>query len=55
MRTDGGKLAVMAGIVIMGLSPSFIDWKQSPELRPQMYLYYGVALMLVAIGLWDGA
>ena len=44
----------MVGIVIMGLSPSFIDWKQSPELRTQMYLYYGVALMLVAFGLWDG-
>ena len=52
--TDGGKLSIMAGIVVMGLSPSFIDWKQSPELRTQMYVYYGAALLLVAIGLWDG-
>ena len=52
--TNGGKIALAAGVMIAGLSPSFVDWQQSPELRPQMYLYYGVALVLVAFGLWDG-
>jgi len=53
--TNGGRLSLMVGIVVMGLSPSFIDWQQSPDLRPQMYMYYGVALLLIAFGLWDGA
>jgi len=44
----------MVGLLVLGLSPSFIDYQQSPELRPQMYMYYGVALMLIAFGLWDG-
>jgi uncharacterized membrane protein YdcZ (DUF606 family) len=47
-------MAVVAGMIVMGLSPSFVDWQQSPELRPQMYAYYGVAILLVAFGLWDG-
>jgi hypothetical protein len=45
----------MAGLLVLGLSPSFVDWQQSPELRPQMYMYYGVAFLLIAFGLWDGA
>jgi hypothetical protein len=52
--TNGGKVSLMVGLLVLGLSPSFIDYQQSPELRPQMYMYYGVALMLIAFGLWDG-
>lgn len=52
--TDLGKLSLMAGILIAGLSPSFIDWEQSPELRNQMYAWYIVVFILVAFGLWDG-
>lgn len=44
----------MAGMIVMGLSPSFVDWQQSPELRPQMYMYYGVSILLIVFGLWDG-
>ena len=54
MRTNGGKLSVMVGLLVLGLSPSFIDWQQSPEKRWQIYVYYGVAMSLIAAGLWDG-
>jgi len=47
------KLTAIAGFVILGLSPSLIDWQQSPELRYQFALYYGVALILIWVGL-DG-
>lgn len=52
--TNGGKVSLMAGLLVLGLSPSFIDWQQSPDLRVQIYAYYGVALLLIAVGLWDG-
>jgi hypothetical protein len=52
--TNGGKWSMMVGLVVLGLSPSFVDWEQSPELRWQMYLFYGVGLTLIAAGLWSG-
>jgi hypothetical protein len=54
MSTNGGKLSVMAGLIVLGLSPSFIDWQQSPDKRHQILGYYGVAIALIALGLWDG-
>ena len=44
----------MLGLLALGLSPSFVDWQQSPELRGQVIAYYGVGLALIAFGLWDG-
>jgi hypothetical protein len=41
----------LAGFVVMGLSPSFVDWNQSPEKRPQMIGFYGAGLGLVWFGL----
>ncbi len=52
--TGRGKVALLAGVIVAGLSPSFVDWKQSPELRGQMIAYYGAAIALVVFGLWDG-
>ena len=48
------KLLAMIGFVLLGLSPSFIDWEQSPEKRGQMVAFYGVALVLIYFGLFDG-
>lgn len=53
--TNRGKLAVLAGVLAAGLAPSFVDWKQSPELRREMIAWYGVTAILVVAGLWDGA
>ncbi len=43
-------LAALAGFLILGLSPSFVDWKQSPELHGEVILYYAVALALIYFG-----
>lgn len=45
-------IPAMAGFVVMGLSPSFVDWEQSPDKRKQMYIFYGVAFVLIYIGLF---
>jgi hypothetical protein len=52
--TGRGKLALLAGVIVAGLSPSFIDWKQSPEDRSQMVAWYAAVAVLVVFGLWDG-
>ena len=46
-------LSAMAGFVVLGLSPSFLDWKQSPDKksRQQFFLYYGVAMLLIWFGI----
>ncbi len=48
------KLALIAAFIVVGLSPSFIDFQQSPQLRGQALLYYGIGAALLVIGLWDG-
>jgi hypothetical protein len=47
------QLATIAGFIILGLSPSFIDFRQSPELRGQFIIYYLVGIILIAWGM-DG-
>lgn len=49
-----GKVGLMLGLLVLGLSPSFLDWEQSPDRRWQIVLYYGLAWALIAFGLWDG-
>lgn len=47
-------LPAMLGFVVLGLSPSFLDYKQTEpgsRERTQFFLYYGVALTLIYIGL----
>lgn len=50
------KLATIAGFIVLGLSPSFVDFEQSPELRWQMIAFYGVGISLLWFGLdsWIG-
>jgi hypothetical protein len=47
------KLAAIAGFVILGLSPSFLDWQESPEKRHLILGYYAVAVALIWFGLWE--
>lgn len=48
MRT----VAALAGFVLIGLSPSFIDWQQADEQqRGEIVSYYIVALGLLYVGL----
>lgn len=44
------KLAALIGFVTLGLSPSFVDWNQSPEKRGQMVVFYVVGLALIYYG-----
>ncbi len=44
-------LSALAGFVVLGLSPSFVDWQEAPERRPQMVGYYLVGVVLIYWGL----
>ncbi len=45
------KAAALAGFVVLGLSPSFVDWQQSPDKRAAILLFYAVGLGLIYFGL----
>lgn len=48
------KLAALAGFLVLGLSPSFVDWEQSdghPRVRVQIVGFYALGLALVYYGL----
>lgn len=47
-RTAAG----LVGFVVLGLSPSFVDWQQSPEKRKQIILFYAVGLALIWFGVF---
>ena len=48
MRT----VAALLGFLVLGLSPSFVDWQQADERqRGEILGYYGVALALIYVGL----
>lgn len=46
------KISALGGFVVLGLSPSFVDWQQSPEKRTEILLFYGVGLTLIYLGLF---
>ncbi len=46
--------AGLAGFVVLGLSPSFVDWQQSPSKRGQMIAFYAVGLTLIYLGIFRG-
>lgn len=48
------KTSAIAGFVILGLSPSYVDWQQSPEKRKSMILFYGVGILLIYYGILSG-
>ncbi len=44
-------IAGLVGFLILGLSPSFIDWQQADgQQRGEIMIYYGVALALIYYG-----
>ncbi len=45
------KAAALAGFVVLGLSPSFVDWQESPDKRKQIIAFYAAALILLYVGL----
>ena len=45
------RISALAGFIVLGLSPSFVDWQQSPEKRGQIVFFYAVGLTLIWIGL----
>lgn len=47
----GGKAIAVLGFLVFALSPSFMDWQQSPEKRHQFVIYYAVGSLLVWFGL----
>jgi hypothetical protein len=43
--------AALAGFLLLGLSPSFIDWQESDsDHRREIAVYYGIALTLIYFG-----
>lgn len=48
---NGKKLGALSGFVVLGLSPSFVDWEQSPSKRVQIVGFYAVGLALIYWGL----
>jgi hypothetical protein len=42
----------LAGFVVLGLSPSFVDWQEAPEQRGRMVAFYAVGLLLVYVGVF---
>lgn len=46
------QLAAIAGFVTLGLSPSFIDWQQSPDRHTEIVIYYAIAIGLIYVGLY---
>jgi hypothetical protein len=51
--SKGRKVLGIVGFVVLGLSPSFEDWKQSPEDRPKMIAFYAVAVALIWCGIFQ--
>lgn len=50
-----GKQATgLVGFVVLGLSPSYVDWQQSPEKRKQMVAFYALAVTLIYFGAFAG-
>lgn len=49
----GKDLTGLVGFVVLGLSPSFEDWKQSPQDRKQMVFFYLVAIGLIYYGVFS--
>jgi hypothetical protein len=41
----------IGGFILMGATPSFIDWEQEPEKHVQIVVFYGVAISLFYFGL----
>lgn len=47
---NGKKVAALGAFIIMGATPSFVDWEQSPEKHKQIVTFYAVAIGLFWYG-----
>lgn len=47
------KISAILGFIVLGLSPSFVDWQQAPEKRRQMIAFYAVGVILIYFGLFS--
>lgn len=54
LGVTGRKAMALLGFVVLGLSPSFVDWQQSPEQRTRIVAFYVVGLALVYYGALAG-
>lgn len=52
--SGGRKASALIGFVVLGASPSFVDWQESPEKRRQMVGFYVLGLALIYFGLLKG-
>ena len=51
---NGKKASALVGFIVLGLSPSFVDWQQSPDEHAKILAFYAVGLGLVYYGLLSG-
>ena len=47
-------VAGMAGFIALGLSPSYVDWQQSPGKRKPIIVFYVIGLLLIWFGVFSG-
>ena len=48
------KLTALAGFIVLGMSPSFVDWEQSSgnmKQKTQIIVFYTLGLTLIYYGL----
>lgn len=45
------KAAALASFIILGLSPTYLEWQQQPQKRKQIIMYYTLAGGLFYYGL----
>jgi hypothetical protein len=48
--TGQRKWAALGAFILMGATPSFVDWEQSPEKHGQIIGFYAVAIGLFWYG-----
>ena len=46
----GRQALALGGFVLLGLSPSFVDWQDAPGKRLQIIGFYLIALALIWCG-----
>lgn len=49
--SNGRKFAALGGFILLGATPSFLDWEQSPDKHGQIIGFYAVAITLFWYGL----
>ena len=51
--SPGRKAAAMAGFLILGASPTYLEWQQQPSKRKQIVIYYTFAGALFYYGFFS--